>query len=88
MISRELNSADSRFAKICSTALRSVFCSSKPKTVAPISPASQKKVESQGFRQKCALLDKDGARFDGVWHFGLSPRRLSWRIVRQQRADG
>jgi hypothetical protein len=45
MISRELNLADSRFARICSTALRRVFCSSKPKTVAPISPASQKKVQ-------------------------------------------
>jgi len=45
MISKELNSADSRFARICSTALRSVFCSSIPKTVAPISPARQEKVQ-------------------------------------------
>jgi hypothetical protein len=35
MISRQLNSADPGFAKICSTALLSVFCSSIPKTVAP-----------------------------------------------------
>src|SRR5258708_25741815 len=45
MISKLLNSADSRFARICPTALRSVFCSSRPKTVAPISPARQEKVQ-------------------------------------------
>jgi len=45
MISKVLNSADSRFARICPTALRSVFCSSRPKTVAPISPARQEKVQ-------------------------------------------
>jgi hypothetical protein len=45
MISKELNSADSRFARICSTALRSVFCSSRPTTVAPISPGRQKKLQ-------------------------------------------
>ena len=45
MISKELNSADSRFARICSTALRSVICSSRPKRVAPISPGLQEKVQ-------------------------------------------
>ena len=44
MISKELNSPDFRFAKIRLTALRTVFCPSKPNTVAPSSPASQKKV--------------------------------------------
>src|SRR5882672_8353706 len=39
--------------------------------------------ESQGFRQECAILDQDGPRLDGVWHWG-SPRRLSWRIVLQK----
>jgi len=45
MISEELNSADSGFAGICSTALRSVICSSRPKRVAPISPGLQEKVQ-------------------------------------------
>ena len=45
MISKELNSADSRFARICSTAVRSVLCSSRPKRVAPISPGLQEKVQ-------------------------------------------
>src|SRR4029077_3915403 len=45
MISRELNSADSRFARICSTALRSVICSSRPERVAPISPGRHEKVQ-------------------------------------------
>jgi hypothetical protein len=45
MISKELDSADSRFARICSTALRSVICSSRPKRVAPISPDLLEKVQ-------------------------------------------
>ena len=44
MISKELNFPDFRFPKIRLTALRTVFCPSKPNTVAPISPASQKKL--------------------------------------------
>ena len=27
--------------------------------------------ESQDFRQECALLDQDGPRLDGVWHWAL-----------------
>jgi hypothetical protein len=44
VISKELNFPDFRFAKIRLTALRTVFWLSKPNTVAPISPAIQKKV--------------------------------------------
>jgi hypothetical protein len=45
MISKELNSAGSGFAGICSTALRSVICSSRPERVAPISPGLQEEVQ-------------------------------------------
>jgi hypothetical protein len=44
VISKELNSPDFRFAKIRLIALRTVFCPSKPNTVAPNSPANQKNV--------------------------------------------